>query len=336
MTKPVARLTSPAQFVASLPEQLGYVPTESLVALCLHEPRGRIGLIMRFDLPTEQHETAFVHEVVARARHAGATRMALAVYTDEPADLPRQRLVELITDLLEDLPVTEAVLIRQGRFWSYSRCDKQSCCPVEGTPVGLADASSSIQLLRAERVLEGRTVLPSRAAIEALVAPPVFLAADAAAQRWLAADEALAEAVAQRGLDATRTQLYQTWRAVLSRWRRPPAVTTDEEVATLTASLDDVTVRDEVARMSGRPGAPLLGLLEDLCRRTPPPYDAPVCTLLAWVSYVQGGGALTTIALERALATDPGYRLALLLDDAMRGQVPPAVLRKAMRPGRAA
>lgn len=336
MTKPVARLTSPAQFVASLPEQLGYIPTESVVALCLHEPRGRIGLIMRFDLPAEQHERSLAKEVVARARHAGATRLALAVYTDEPGDLARRRLVELITDLLEDMPVTEAVLIRQGRFWSYSRCDKQSCCPVEGTPVDLADASSSIQLLRAERILEGRTVLPSRAAIEALVAPPVFLAADAAAQRWLAADQALAEAIAERGLEATRARSLQTWRAVLSRWGRPPASTTDEEAATLSASLEDVTIRDEVAGMSGRSGSPLLGLLEDLCRRTPPPYDAPVCTLFAWVSYLQGGGALTTIALERALATDPGYRLALLLDDALRGQVPPAALRRAMRPGRAA
>lgn len=336
MTKPVARLTSPAQLVASLPEQLGYIPTESVVALCLHEPRGRIGLIMRFDLPAGAHEKSLAKEVVARARHAGATRLALAVYTDEPADLPRRRLVELITDLLEDMPVTEAVLIRQGRFWSYSRCDKQSCCPVEGTPVGLADTAPSIQLLRAERVLEGRTVLPSRAAIEALVAPPVFLAADAAAQRWLAADQALAEAIAERGLEATRARLLQTWRAVLSRWGRPPASTTDEEAATLSASLEDVLIRDEVAGMSGRSGSPLLGLLEDLCRRTPPPYDAPVCTLFAWVSYLQGGGALTTIALERALATDPAYRLALLLDDALRGQVPPAALRRAMRPGRAA
>ena len=336
MTKPVARLTSPAQFVASLPEQLGYVPTESLVALCLHEPRGRIGLIMRFDLPAEQRETLLAKEVVARARHAGATRLALAIYTDEPGDLARLPLVELVTDLLEDVPVTEAILIRQGLFWSYFCCDNRSRCPIEGTPVGLADAASSVQLLRAERVLEGRTVLPSRAAIEALIAPPVFLTADAAAQRWLAADEALAEAIAERGLDATRTRSVETWRAVLSRWRRPPAVTTDEEVATLCASLEDVIVRDEVAGMSGQSAKPLLGLLEDLCRRTPPPYDAPVCTLLGWVSYVQGGGALTTIALDRALATDPAYRLALLLDDALRGQVPPAALRRPMQPGRAA
>ena len=336
MTKPVVRLTSQAQFVASLPEQLGYVPTESLVALCLHEPRGRIGLIMRFDLPTQRHEAALAQEVVARARHAGAARLALAVYTDEPGELARLQLVDLVTDLLGQVPVTEAVLIRRGVFWSYSYCDSQICCPAEGTPVGLADAASSVQLLRAERVLEGRTVLPSRAAIEALVAPSAFLAADAAAQRWLAADEALAEAVAECGLDPTRMRVLDRWRAVLSRWRRPPAFTTDEEAATLSASLEDVIVRDEVAGMSGWSGSPLLGLLEDLCRRTPPPYDAPICTLLAWVSYVQGGGALTTIALERALATDPAYRLALLLDDALRGQVPPAALRKAMRPGRVA
>ena len=335
MTKPVARLTTPAQLVASVPEQLGYVPTESLVVLCLHEPRGRIGLLMRFDLPARQHELLLAKDIAARVRHAGATRIALVVFTDEPGQLARRSLAEVVRDRVGGLPVTDAVLVRQGRSWSYF-CDRQTCCPREGTPVSAADETSALQLIRAERVFEGRPVLPSRAALEALVAPPTFLAAEAAAQRWVAADQALMEAVVQDGLAAVRTRSLARWRAVLSRWCQPPAVTTDEETAVLSASLEDIDVRDRVAAMSKRSGAPLRGLLEDLCRRTPAPYDAPVCTLLAWVSYAQGGGALANIALDRALASEPSYSLALILEEALLRQVPPAALREAMRGGRAA
>jgi hypothetical protein len=82
-------------------------------------------------------------------------------------------------------------------------------------------------------------------------------------------------------------------------------------------------------------------VLLDLMRRTPAPYDAPVCTLFAWQSYCDGGGAEVTIALERALRSDPTYSLALLLVQVLDGQVPPATVREitrrvAVRPRRAA
>jgi hypothetical protein len=69
----------------------------------------------------------------------------------------------------------------------------------------------------------------------------------------------------------------------------------------------------------------------------PAPYDAPAAAMLGWVAYAEGSGVLAAAALERALATDPGYSLALLLSDGLNRQVPPAALRSvwARAPGRA-
>jgi transposase len=51
-----------------------------------------------------------------------------------------------------------------------------------------------------------------------------------------------------------------------------------------------------------------------LCRALPDGQAAPMLTVLANVAWWLGDGALARTALERALAVEPGYRLARLLD----------------------
>ena len=46
----VVRISSPSDVVAAVAQLLGFVPTESIAALCLHGPRRQLGLAMRFDL----------------------------------------------------------------------------------------------------------------------------------------------------------------------------------------------------------------------------------------------------------------------------------------------
>ena len=305
----MARLTTPAQMVASLPLSLGFVPTESLVVMCCHEPRGRVGLTLRMDLPPIEHERAFVEDVIGRVRHQRATRVVLAIYTDEPDRVVRARtaLAAALRRGLKDLIVTE--LVRQGRFWSYL-CDRASCCPPEGTPVDQATDDSAVLLLKAELALAGDTLLPDRAALEASLAGPTWLAARAARARC--------EQAIDRGWPTS-------WDDVIERWATPPGELSDDEAADLAISLGDRSLRDALGMCDDPEG--LLPLVAELCRRTPAPFDAPVCTLYAWLAYQAGGGAVVTIALERALTTDPDYRLAQLLQDAVLAQVAPRRLR---------
>jgi hypothetical protein len=116
-----------------------------------------------------------------------------------------------------------------------------------------------------------------------------------------------------------------SWDEVIARWAEPPGELSDDEAADLAMSLADRWLRDELG-MREDPEQ-LLPLVAELCRRTPSPYDAPVCTLYAWLAYQAGGGAVVSIALERALSTDPDYRLAQLLQDAVFAQVAPRRLR---------
>ena len=329
--------------VASLPYWVGFEPTESLVVVCCHEPRGRVGLSMRFDLPAggpghDGPRRDLVHQVAARVRHERASRVVLAVYTDEgdgPAGRPRQGLIDALSCALSELVVTEAVLVRGGRFWSYL-CERPSCCPPRGRPVEAGSASAPVRLLQAESVLSGRAVLPDRAAVVASLAAPPLPTAAAARLRCRRCEDVLASSVLADGVQDTREASRSAWLDAVGRFRVPPGALDDVEAAALAVSLVDVVVRDGVLGLWREDDCGLPLLLTELCRRTPPPYDAPVCTVLAWVSYAAGGGALVGVSLDRALATDPDYPLALLLAEALVRQVSPRSMRDALQSSRPA
>ena len=318
--------------VAALPLHLGFTTTESIVVVCCYEPRGRMGLTMRFDLPAPKHESLLASDIEARVRRQEASRVLIAIYTAEPDGETRVRraMVEDLRARFADLIVTEIVLVRDERFWSYV-CDKEACCPAAGTPVDAARESSSVRMLEAERVLEGRVQLPDREALEASLAGPTFLAAQVGQQRCDAAMALLADSLEKDGREVPGETSLAAWSRAVQRFASPPVELSDQEAAALAVSLFDVAVRDELAGSPAEQVPDLLRLLEELVRRTPPPYDAPVCTLFAWLTYCEGAGAAVTIALERALHTDPDYNLARILDQALLAQVRPDKLRELTR-----
>jgi hypothetical protein len=327
----VARLTTPAQIVAVLPRYLGYVPTESLVVVCQEEPRGRLGLTMRFDLPVVEDEPDLVEQVVARVRLAQPSRLLLAVFTEEPGApaLPRTLLVDSVLDALPEVEPTDALLVRAGRFWSYL-CDNARCCPPAGRPVdesGLDD--DQVGLLAAELVLQGRATMPSREALESSIAGPTGRQAEAARRHCGTAFEDLQLARDAGERDAYIEQLLVLWSATAVRFSLPRPELHPDDAAALAVSLGDKELRDVVATRFDVPG--MRELLAELCRRTPAPWDVPLCTLLAWAAYCEGGGAEVTIALERALGSEPDYELALLLREALLSQADPRLIRQITR-----
>lgn len=329
---PVVRITSPAQVVAGLSVQLGYTPTESLVVVCCHEPRGRTGLTVRLDLPApenEQHVVDYVEDIV---RGQDATRVVLAVYTEEADgdERARERLVNLLMVAFRDLVVTEALLVRGGRFWSY-QCADSRCCPPEGTPVDAAGGSAAVELLRLERLALGDAQLGTREDLERLLAGPSFLAQEAAAQRCDAAVDLLLDALAQDGVAAVRRRGLAQWEQALADARDPRWVLPEELAAALAVGLEDLLLRDAVAALWVEEDRALRHLLVRVVQQTPTEYAAPVCALLAWVTYCEGGGSITSIALDRALASDPEHSLAQLLRHALDNAFPPEFVRDVTR-----
>ena len=328
---PVVRVTTPGQMVAALPVNLGYTPTESLVVVCCHEPRGRTGLTMRVDLPEARHEEDLALQVEEIVRRQEATRVVLVVYTEAPDGEERARagLIRRLSDALDDLIITEALLVRGGRFVSYV-CEG-ACCPAEGHPVDAEADSPVVQTLRLEQLGRGESQLASREELERTLTGPGPQEEEIALQQCERALTLFADTCAEAGFGAARSEAIQAWRRAVGdaedpRWQLPAM-----EAATLAVSLTDLITRDSVAALWQHDSPGLRRLLSAVARRTPSPYAAPVCTVLAWVTYCDGGGTITSIALERALRSQPDYSMALLLRHALDHGLPPEFVRTVTR-----
>jgi len=63
-----------------------------------------------------------------------------------------------------------------------------------------------------------------------------------------------------------------------------------------------------------------------------PGYVSAPASLLAFVAWQCGNGALANVALDRALADDPRYSMAVLLREAIDCGAPPSLARLPMTP----
>ncbi len=113
---------------------------------------------------------------------------------------------------------------------------------------------------------------------------------------------------------------------------RPSVPLTDDETARILWGLRDVHVRDRALQLAlGQDAAAAETLWTACTRRALPPLNAAPATLLAVSAWLRGDGAMANIALTRALAGDPRYRLARLLAQGLAACLPPAELRRMIR-----
>ena len=121
-------------------------------------------------------------------------------------------------------------------------------------------------------------------------------------------------------------------RDAIRRYRDGAQVGT-EHAAWLTVALRQLRVRDDAwARMEPGHRIAHLQLWTDLTRLARPGYVAAPAALLAFVAWQSGDGALANVALDRALADNPRYSMALLLREALDSGAPPAMARLPMTP----
>jgi hypothetical protein len=110
-------------------------------------------------------------------------------------------------------------------------------------------------------------------------------------------------------------------------------ITEDDQFAWLTVVLADLRIRDDAwARMDPRYRTAHRQLWTDVVRRACPPYVPAPASLLAFTAWQSGDGALANIAIERAIAADPNYSMALLLSEAIESGLPPSAARLPMTP----
>lgn len=327
------RLSTPREVVATVPHLLGFHPEHSLVVISLRGARARIGLTMRLDLPAAETASAAADLVTTHLLRDGADSGIVIAYcsSDEwgrGAALQAAAVGETCVTALEacGIAVRDVLVVGRTKFRSVL-CPDARCCPPEGA--ALPDACESP--VAAEAVAQGRAVLADRDSVVRVLRPPTGEAIRSMRQALREASEQLdaRRAAGERREDVV-TESLRLFAAAADRLADPHATLDDRQVARLVAGVHDDQVRDETALGTpGEQGKRMRLLLLTILARVPSPEDVPLSVCLGLLAYVQGDGVLARTALDRALAGDPGCRLAAMLVSALDHAIPPSAIAEA-------
>jgi hypothetical protein len=302
---------SAADLIAAVPYLLGFHPADSLVVIAFCADR--VDFAARYDLPppgTPPAQTrAEGRHMAAVIRRQGARTVAILGYGD-PARIAAA--LDPLADALTTLGAHVAIRLRTSgdRYWDLGGPGPDIA---EGHP--LPDSP-----LPAEMVFAGQVALPDRATLAASLAAGAPPADPVPAVTRLGA--------LLRTADDPDAAVHRAGRAAVRqavRRARSGRSLTDDEIAWLGVLLEHLPTRDHVwEHLDGAPWQ--LDLWSGVLRRVAPAYVPAPAGLLAFAAWRAGQGALASIAVERALAADPAYPMALLLDELLRYGVPPSEL----------
>lgn len=314
-----------ADLFNALPSVLGFMPTESICAIATRGPRQRFAFSMRIDLPErDDHVQAAADVVSGHLRRHGAEGAIVLVLSERVAVAERAAWA-VENGLGPVLPVVSAWTDGSRCWTTYDDADPS------GEPITLDPHHPAV----VSAVLAGREVLPDRAALEERwrplagprrtwlerivpeveldvvrsvfgVDPHEFTATGNAAVRELLAS---ARSSSLDDGDLLRLCVWLTFGGVRTEiWK---------EVASIPADDHDAA-------------AASLSLWRDVARRAPGRYAAVPYAVAACQSYLSGDGTEANIALEHALAADPGYGMALSLRGLLDHGLHPREVREAL------
>jgi hypothetical protein len=330
------RIGSPASILAVIPGLLGFDPGHSFVVIGAEVARREVRVTLRYDLPDPgkpQLAAVLAEQAVSLLSAQGVSTAVAVGYGADGAVSP---VAAAFLDRAAAAGITVAELLRaeDSRYWSYV-CGAPECCPPAGTPFD----DTGHPAARALRAAGGR-VLPSREDLAATVAAEGGQCGRAmrrATRQALANIARCAARMSRAGMPVSTRRLTSVLgqlavREAIRRYREGEPVD-PEDAAWLTVALRQVRVRDDAwARMDTEYRDAHQRLWTDLTRLARPGYVAAPASLLAFVAWQSGDGALANVALDRALSDNPHYSMALLLREALDAGAPPAMARLPMTP----
>jgi hypothetical protein len=356
------RLRCPEDVLSYLPYRFGYVPTDSLAVLALHEVapgRSVLGLAARLDVADLARPDVLVAAVAGLCEQLGRDRTTCTftvLYSDTTvADVRAGRGVggRVLADWLAAFPFADptATFLVTPTGFRCLECLQPPCCP----PTGHRLERLSETEIAAWMVLAGHVLVPTR---EDLGCP-----LDATPQR-----RAAAAGAAHRELRSMRTRSAEQrrrWRGrMLDTYGSGLQAASDAPGASevwdpapvmlgkLSAALTDPDLRDAVVvwTLGGerlRPGSHAVldafgrlvsgglevpsdahldagaRLLTEVARHAPPRRAGYPLAVLGWLAWWRGEGARADVLLRQCLEDDPGNSLGRLLGEALDGGVRP-------------
>jgi Domain of unknown function (DUF4192) len=338
-TTPTLRLTSPAELLRAIPYLLGFVPEQSIVAVGVREgtASARLDLTLRADLPPPSDAPACAEVIAGHLVQAGAAAAVYVIYPDVgeaeggcggSAAPPLSGYLALADVLgrsahLAGVAVWDILLVTNGN-WRSLQCTDDACCPPAGNPLDIGAPTA----VEATAVAAGLSALPSRDALVATLRPAdsAAIAAVRAELSRLTARRLSTSPGAVASRRSTTVRLVERLTAARSTAIEPPAggALNARQVARILVGLGDPRAVDRCCRWApGPPCDAAIALWSELVRLSPPPHAAAPASILSYLAWRQGLGALANIAVQRALADDPGHTFANLMDDVLGCGVDP-------------
>ncbi|MGO8956397.1 MAG: DUF4192 domain-containing protein [Streptosporangiaceae bacterium] len=326
------RAGSAEAVLAVVPHMLGFYPSRSLVVLGLGD-RNRVRVTFRYDLPdppdAELAADIADHASYVLTRERISSAMLIG-YGPEPLVWSVVRCV-VDTLIVAGVRVPDALRADGGRYWSLF-CDDPGCCPPAGKRYDPGSHPAAAEMSAA-----GLSAHPDREALVRTLQSPAGSSDEirhAASLARLRRARVTAHSQAC-GEPDPQLRLARVGRAAVQRamrlYRAGGSITSPHQLAWLAVSLTDLRVRDDAwARMDPARTEAHLRLWTDVVKGASSDCVPAPAALLAFSAWQAGNGALAAVAVDRALAADPQYSMALLLSGALQAGLPPSAAKMPM------
>ncbi len=306
-------LTSPHDLLAAIPFLIGYHPENSLVLVALKDDN--VGMAMRVDMPTDIAPESY--DLLASHFHREAADAALIVaYVDSQSD-PEAVLINTSAALLRaGISIKESLIGSDGRYRSML-CHDSECCPPLGSPIPDIDSSR----IAAEHVIAGHPMPFANVSglVQSIAALP-----SAMQESWQSEVRAFwIESDSESLLDLQRDGATAVI-DLAGEYAQGRGAEDRELAARVIGRISDIQVRDyALGSHNDETADAYWQMWRELLLIAPRGFVAPIASIFAALAYERGEGALAHKALDRALADDERYSLALLLRRVFTAGWPP-------------
>jgi len=306
-------LTSPHDLLAAIPFLIGYHPENSLVLVALKDDS--IGMAMRVDMPTDIAPESY--DLLASHFQREAADAALIVaYVDSETD-PEPVLINTSAALLRaGISIKESLIVSDGRYRSML-CHDSECCPSLGSPIPDIDSSR----IAAEHVIAGHPMPFANVSglVQSIAALP-----SAMQESWQSEVRTFwIESDSENLLDLQRDGATAVI-DLAGEYAQGRGAEDRELVARVIGRISDIQVRDyALGSHNDETADAYWQMWRELLLIAPRGFVAPIASIFAALAYERGEGALAHKALDRALADDERYSLALLLRRVFTAGWPP-------------
>jgi len=307
-------LTSPHDLLAAIPFLIGYHPENSLVLVSLKEDQ--VGMAMRIDFPHDIEPESYDLLASHIVRDEASAAFIVAYISEDVLD-PDPVMTNVCAALVRaQIEVKESLVVRGNRFRSMM-CSDVACCPPEGSEIPALDTSR----IAVEHVIAGHPM--PFASVDGLVQSIAALPSsheiawqDEVHRFWISSD---AEEINDLQRDGATAVID-----LAGEYREGRGAEDRELAARVIGRMSDIQVRDFSLGSHTEETADFYWQMwRDLLLIAPRGFVAPIASVFASMAYERGEGALAHKALDRALADDDQYSLALLLRRVFTAGWPP-------------